>query len=240
MTRTLADMPAYAVFEVVVNPDPTAEAQANYDRYRAEVPAMIERHGGRYLARAATPESLEGAPSEGRWHLVEFPDAAAARAFWASAEYLALKPLREGAADVRAVLIGGPAADDDALLARARAVQANAHVPYSHFRVGAAIRSAAGRVYVGCNYENAAFPQGVCAEGSAIAAMVAAGEYAIDTIVTVCDIDELPTPCGGCRQKIREFATPATRIRCAGPSGFVKDYTMDELLPDSFGPEQLA
>lgn len=233
-------MPAYAVFEVVVNPHPTEDARANYERYRAEVPTLIEQHGGRYLARAATPESLEGAPSNGRWHLVEFPDADAAQAFWASADYLAIKPLREGAADVRAVLLGVGEASDEALLARARDVQVHAHVPYSNFRVGAAIRGASGRVYVGCNYENAAYPQGVCAEGSAIAAMVAAGEYAIDTIVTVCDIDELPTPCGGCRQKIREFATPSTRIRCAGPSGFVKNYTMDELLPDSFGPDQLT
>lgn len=232
-------MPAYAVFEVIPDAGAPAETRSRYDQYRAAVPDLIARHGGRYLARASAPESLEGQPSDGRWHLVEFPDPDAARAFWSDPDYLALKPLREGAADVRAVLIEAAPNGDDQLLAAARAVKGNAHVPYSQFHVGAAIRSASGAVFVGCNYESAAYPQGVCAEGGAIAAMVAAGERQIDTIVTVCDIDESPTPCGGCRQKIREFAGPATRIRVAGPSGFLKTYSMDELLPDSFGPEQL-
>jgi cytidine deaminase len=235
-------MPVYAVFEAVVDPNASADVAGNYDDYRAAVPALIERHGGRYLVRAATAESLEGEPSAGRWHVVEFPDAASARAFWESPDYLALKPLREGAADVRAVLLEprpAPAADDD-LLAAARAVQARAHVPYSQFPVGAAIRAASGNVYVGCNVENAAYPQGVCAEGGAISAMVAGGDTAIDTIVTVCEGDQLGTPCGGCRQKIREFATADTVVRCAGPEGFLRDYTIAELLPDGFGPENLS
>ena len=125
------------------------------------------------------------------------------------------------------------------LLAAALAVQANAHVPYSHFPVGAAIRTPAGNVFAGCNVENAAYPQGVCAEASAISAMVSAGEREIDVIVTVADGDQLSTCCGGCRQKIREFATPRTRIVACGPDGPRRSYTMDELLPDSFGPEQL-
>lgn len=238
-------MPAYAVFEVVITPDAPAEVVARYAEYKAAVPALIERHGGRYLARAAEAQALEGAPTSGRWHLVEFPSADAAREFWASADYLAVQPLRAGAADVRAIVIdpstsvGAPSASDDALLDAARAVQANAHVPYSKFPVGAAIRTVSGNVYTGCNYESAAYPQGVCAEGAAIGAMVTAGEYQIDTIVTVCNIDTNPTPCGGCRQKIREFATPATTIRVAGSDGFLKTYSMDELLPDSFGPENL-
>ena len=121
----------------------------------------------------------------------------------------------------------------------ARAVQANAHVPYSKFPVGAAIRTRGGGTYSGCNVENAAYPQGVCAEASAISAMVSAGEREIDVIVTVADGEQLSTCCGGCRQKIREFATPATRIVACGPEGPRRMYTMDELLPDSFGPEQL-
>ena len=131
---------------------------------------------------------------------------------------------------------------DDALaelFEAARAVQANAHVPYSRFPVGAAIRTPSGHVYVGCNVENAAYPQGVCAEASAISAMVSAGEREIHVIVTVADGDHLSTCCGGCRQKIREFATPATRIVACGPEGPRRMYTMDELLPDSFGPEHL-
>jgi cytidine deaminase len=131
-------------------------------------------------------------------------------------------------------------ADVQELFDAALAVQANAHVPYSHFRVGAAVRSATGRVYVGCNVENAAYPQGLCAEASAIAAMVAAGERELAVVLTVCDGDMLSTCCGGCRQKIREFATPATVIHSAGPEGVRRSYSMDELLPDSFGPENLS
>lgn len=235
----------YAVFEVVPEAGASDEAFARYARYKAAVVPLIERFGGRYLARAADGEGLEGAPSTGRWHLIEFDSADAARAFWDSPDYAEIQPLRAGAAEVRAVLVdpatsvGAPNASDERLLDAARGVQGNAHVPYSHFPVGAAIRTASGKVFVGCNYENAAYPQGVCAEGAAIAAMVTAGERQIDTIVTVCNATANPTPCGGCRQKIREFATPETTIRVAGPDGFVRSYTIDELLPDSFGPEQL-
>jgi cytidine deaminase len=125
------------------------------------------------------------------------------------------------------------------LLAAARAVQANAHAPYSRFPVGAALRTLSGAVFTGCNVENAAYPLGTCAEAGAIAAMVAAGEAAIDMILTVADGDMLATPCGGCRQRIREFATGATVVLVAGPEGVRKSYTIDELLPDSFGPENL-
>jgi len=125
------------------------------------------------------------------------------------------------------------------LLAAAVAVQRNAHVPYSNFHVGAAIRTDSGRVFVGCNVENAAYPEGLCAEASAIAAMASAGERVIDVVITVCDGDELATSCGGCRQKIREFATADTVIHAAGPEGVRKTYTMADLLPDSFGPENL-
>ena len=126
------------------------------------------------------------------------------------------------------------------LLEAARAVQANAHSPYSRFLVGAALRTPSGSVFTGCNVENAAYPQGTCAEAGAIAAMVAAGDRVIDVILTVADGEQLATPCGGCRQKIREFATSATVIHVAGPEGVRATYTMDELLPDSFGPENLA
>jgi cytidine deaminase len=125
------------------------------------------------------------------------------------------------------------------LLSAARAVQVHAHAPYSGFRVGAALRTRSGSVYAGCNVENAAYPQGTCAEAGAIAAMCAAGEYDIEVIVTVCDGDLLSTPCGGCRQKIREFAHPGTMIHAAGPDGVRTSYTIDGLLPDSFGPENL-
>ena len=127
----------------------------------------------------------------------------------------------------------------DELFPLARQVQQRAHVPYSRFPVGAALRTATGQVFTGANVENAAYPEGMCAEASAIAAMASAGERVIDTLVTVCDGEALSTPCGGCRQKIREFATAATVVHAAGPEGIRRTYTMDELLPDSFGPENL-
>jgi cytidine deaminase len=120
------------------------------------------------------------------------------------------------------------------------AAQANAHAPYSKYRVGAAVRTAAGTVYAGCNVENAAYPQGWCAEASAIAAMVTAGERDIVAVVTVCDGDLIGTCCGGCRQKLREFASLDTPIYASGPEGVRARFTLGELLPHSFGPENLA
>ena len=128
----------------------------------------------------------------------------------------------------------------DELFDRARAVQRHAHVPYSGFPVGAALRTATGAVFVGTNVENAAYPEGLCAEASAIGAMVSAGERVIDTIVTVCEGEVLSTPCGGCRQKIREFATADTTVHAAGPDGVRATYSIGDLLPDSFGPENLS
>ena len=135
--------------------------------------------------------------------------------------------------------MGDRDADVDDLVDAARAVQRHAHVPYSHYPVGAAIRTPSGQVFSGCNVENAAYPEGTCAEAGAIAAMVAAGEREIDVIVTVADGDAVATPCGGCRQKIREFAGPTTQIHCAGPGGVEISFSMDELLPASFGPDHL-
>ena len=121
----------------------------------------------------------------------------------------------------------------------ALAVQGNAHAPYSGFRVGAALRSASGRIFSGCNVENAAYPQGSCAEAGAISAMVAAGERHIVEVLTVCDGESLSTCCGGCRQRIREFADGSTPIHAAGVDGLWFSTTLAELLPASFGPENL-
>ena len=135
-------------------------------------------------------------------------------------------------------MAGDPTIEPE-LFAAARVVQANAHVPYSKFPVGAALRTSSGEVFVGCNVENAAYPEGLCAEASAISAMVSAGERGIEALVTVCEGEALGSCCGGCRQKIREFATEETRVHNAGPDGVRKTFTMAELLPDSFGPEHL-
>ncbi|MGJ3263147.1 MAG: cytidine deaminase [Salinarimonas sp.] len=132
-----------------------------------------------------------------------------------------------------------PATIDD-LFAAAKAAQARAHVPYSRFRVGAAIRDEAGRVHASCNVENAAYPQGACAEAGAISRMIADGGRRIAEILVLGDGDMLCTPCGGCRQRIREFARPDTPIHVAGPDGVRRSFTLDELLPYSFGPDNLA
>jgi cytidine deaminase len=128
----------------------------------------------------------------------------------------------------------------DDLFAAALEVQAKAHAPYSNFRVGAAVRTASGRIFAGCNVENAAYPQGSCAEAGAISAMVAAGENQIVAVLTVCDGEAIGTCCGGCRQRLREFAAGNTPIYAAGPDGVRATFTLDELLPHSFGPEHLT
>ena len=128
----------------------------------------------------------------------------------------------------------------DALFDAACAARAKAYAPYSNFPVGAAIRTASGRVVSGANVENAAYPQGSCAEASAISAMILAGEREIAAILVVGAGEGLVTPCGGCRQRIREFAAPETPVYVAGPDGLRRTFTLDELLPCSFGPSNLG
>lgn len=126
------------------------------------------------------------------------------------------------------------------LFEAALAVQRNAYAPYSHFPVGAAILSPSGRIHAGCNVENAAYPVGSCAEAGAIAAMVAAGETEIVALLTICDSIEVGTCCGGCRQRVREFAALDTPIYACGPDGVRAVFTMEGLLPTSFGPDNLS
>ncbi len=128
----------------------------------------------------------------------------------------------------------------DLLFEAAKAIQSKAYVPYSRFKVGAAIRTPDGRVFAGCNVENAAYPQGACAETGAISAMIAAGETRIAEILVVGDGPHLVTPCGGCRQRIREFARAETPIHIAGPEGIRRRFTLEDLLPFSFGRDNLT
>jgi cytidine deaminase len=125
------------------------------------------------------------------------------------------------------------------LFAAAKAAQANAYAPYSRFKVGAALRTSSGAVFVGGNVENAAYPEGWCAETSAIAAMAQGGERSIVEICVIGDGDALCTPCGGCRQRIREFADARTMIHVAGPEGVRRTFELTDLLPESFGPGHL-
>ena len=127
----------------------------------------------------------------------------------------------------------------DDLMSAAREARDNAYAPYSKFKVGAAIRTASGQIHSGCNVENAAYPEGLCAEASAIAAMVRAGEQHIVEAVVLGGGERLCTPCGGCRQKLREFATDDTPVHVCGPEGLCETMLLGALLPDSFGPEHL-
>lgn len=127
----------------------------------------------------------------------------------------------------------------DDLLQLARRMMLRAHAPYSKFHVGAALRADDGSIHGGCNVENAAYPQGTCAEAGAIAAMVAAGGKRILECVVVGPGRELVTPCGGCRQKLREFASDDLPIHLCGPDGLHRTVTLGHLLPMSFGPHHL-
>ena len=127
------------------------------------------------------------------------------------------------------------------LRAAAKSVRERAYAPYSRFKVGAAIRSPSGAVHVGCNVENVAYPEGTCAEAGAIAAMCAAGDTKIAEIYVIADSPDPAPCCGGCRQKIREFASPDVKIHCCTEAGeLIQTFTLAELLPFSFGPENLA
>jgi len=126
---------------------------------------------------------------------------------------------------------------DDELLDAARSARETAYCPYSNFRVGAAIIDENGSVHIGCNVENAAYPQGSCAETGAVAAMIAAGGQRIVTIAVAGGSGERTgssTPCGGCRQRINEFADEKTRVIVKDDDEEWHEFTMDELLPSSF------
>ena len=114
------------------------------------------------------------------------------------------------------------------------AVRENAHAPYSGFHVGAALRTRAGTVFVGCNVENAAYPEGTCAEAGAIAAMVAAGEREIAEAYVVAGSETPVAPCGGCRQKLVEFGAGDVPVTMATLAGLEQVTTIAALLPGAF------
>lgn len=117
----------------------------------------------------------------------------------------------------------------------ALAAREAAYAPYSNFAVGAAIRAASGAIYSGCNVENASYPEGWCAETSAIAAMVAAGEREIVEVCVVSGGATPITPCGGCRQRLAEFGGPDTRVHSGDADSLRGSWTLAELLPAAFG-----
>lgn len=133
--------------------------------------------------------------------------------------------------------------DDEALLhalvAAARAARERAYAPYSRFAVGAAVLDEQGRVHAGCNVENAAYPQGLCAEAGALAHLVLAGGRRVLAAAVVGDAPSPVTPCGGCRQRLREFAADDAPVWVADPTSVRARFTLGELLPASFGPAHL-
>jgi len=126
-------------------------------------------------------------------------------------------------------------ADWDALAHAAREAAAHAYCPYSRFAVGAAVRSADGRVFTGCNVENASFGLTICAERNAIFQAVAAGARDIVAVAVYTPTPQPTTPCGACRQVIAQFG--AADVRCDADGGTTARYALDELLPRRFGLE---
>ena len=121
----------------------------------------------------------------------------------------------------------------------ALAVRENAHAPYSNFKVGAALRTASGMVYTGCNVENVAYPEGTCAEAGAIAAMVAQGDREVVAAYVIADSPDPVPPCGGCRQKLAEFAGKDVPVTLATVDGTEKHTTVGDLLPGAFGADHM-
>jgi cytidine deaminase len=127
----------------------------------------------------------------------------------------------------------------NALVDAARSARERAYAPYSKFAVGAAVLDDAGRIHAGCNVENAAYPQGICAEATALVHMVMAGGRRVRAVAVVGDAPAPVTPCGGCRQKLREFAADEVPVLIADLHSVRARYTLGELLPASFGPAHL-
>ena len=128
----------------------------------------------------------------------------------------------------------------NALVEAALKARLNSYSPYSNFKVGAALLDEHGNIHSGCNVENSAYPEGTCAEAGALSALAISGARKIMEVAVVGAGAGLVTPCGGCRQKIREFAAPDVKIHVCDDHGTVKrTFTLDELLPSSFGPDNL-
>lgn len=125
------------------------------------------------------------------------------------------------------------------LVDTARLVRLNAYAPYSHFKVGAAIRSTSGAVYAGVNVENVAYPEGTCAEAGAIAAMIAAGDTEIAEVAVIADSPIPVSPCGGCRQKLAEFGKGNVVVTLATTDGLTQQTTLAALLPGAFTAEYM-
>ncbi len=126
------------------------------------------------------------------------------------------------------------------LIDKAKDVRENAYAPYSNFKVGAALRTASGQVFVGCNVENIAYPEGTCAEAGAIAAMIAAGETHFTEAAVIADSPNPVPPCGGCRQKLAEFAAEGAQLTMATTDGKTQSMAVVDLLPGAFVADHMS
>jgi len=130
--------------------------------------------------------------------------------------------------------------ETDDMLTLAQQAQDRAHAPYSGFRVGAVLRGGSGRLYSGCNVENAAYPQSQCAEASALGALVLGGDSRVTEVLVLGPGDRPLTPCGGCRQRLLEFAEADTPVHLYSASGENHTLTLGALMPHAFGPDRLS
>jgi homotetrameric cytidine deaminase len=159
-----------------------------------------------------------------------------------TAEHEKVVRLREGLGIEDGALVAASYSDllldsEELLLLAADAAMRNAHAPYSGFKVGAALRTPSGAIHAGANVENAAYPQGQCAEASAIGALVSAGDTEIAAVAVVAERMDFCPPCGGCRQRLSEFGRPGTPVTLGRPGGPRRTTTLAELLPLSFDLE---
>jgi cytidine deaminase len=129
--------------------------------------------------------------------------------------------------------------DLDTMIRQAAQAMERAYAPYSNFPVGACLRTDSGQLYAAANVENAAYPQGQCAEASAVGALVAAGEHEILEVAVVAAERDICPPCGGCRQRLSEFGGPSVKVHLGRPGGPRTTITLGELLPLGFGSEDL-
>ena len=126
------------------------------------------------------------------------------------------------------------------LLTASLAARGRSHSPYSHYAVGAAVLDETGTIHAGCNVENAAYPEGWCAETTALGAMLMAGGKQAKAVLVSGPGPDVITPCGGCRQRLREFGADDMLVIAADPSGIRRAWTLGQLLPASFGPDHLG
>ena len=229
-----------SAYHLVPAPDPAALKQALDDALGTDV---VVRKRRRLLLWRDVRIHLDEVDGLGSWVELEAvapPDSDLSDEHGKVAELRAALGMTDDrvVADGYAAMLRATAAPD-ALVAAARDAMARAYVPYSRFQVGAALRDETGAIHAAANVENAAYPQGQCAEASAIGMLVAAGGHRVQEVAVMADTD-LITLCGGCRQRLSEFGSADTPVLLCGPEGVRRAVTLGDLLPLGFSQEDLT